>query len=73
MERIEVESTNIAAVGWAQMKGQIGTLEVEFHNGSVYQYFDVPWRVYEGLLGAQSKGSYLNLLISGEYEYQRVS
>ena len=35
-------------------------LEVEFLNGSVYQNFDVPQCLFEVLMPADSKGSFLN-------------
>ena len=49
MNRIPVSSSNVAAV-WYDPKTL--TLEVEFHNGSVYQYFDVPQTIYDGLMNA---------------------
>ena len=57
MERITVQSSNLASVGYNERNS---TLEVEFTNGNVYQYFDVPTHVYEGLMAATSKGRYLN-------------
>jgi len=39
MLRMSVSSSNISSVGY-DPKTQ--TLEVEFHNGGVYQYFNVP-------------------------------
>ena len=29
------------------------TLEVEFHNGSVYHYFEVPQVIFDGLMSAR--------------------
>lgn len=48
------------------------TLEIEFHSGGVYQYFNVPESVYVGLLHAASKGSYFHEQIRDRYRYQRV-
>jgi hypothetical protein len=39
MERIAVTSSNVVAVGYQESSS---TLEVEFKNGSVYRYLDVP-------------------------------
>ncbi len=32
----------------------------------------VPRSVYEGLLAADSKGKYLNLMVKGIYRYERI-
>ncbi len=69
MDRVPVISSNVASVGYEQ---QSATLEVEFLDGAVYQYFDVPEAEFEGLRGAGSVGSYLNANIKGRYRYARV-
>ena len=48
------------------------TLEVFFKSGGIYQYFDVPERIYEDLKKAESPGGYLNREIRGRYRYARV-
>jgi hypothetical protein len=48
------------------------TLEVEFVNGSVYQYFDVPQPTYAGLLAASSIGNFVNTQIKPYYEFAEV-
>lgn len=66
MERVSVSSSNIASVGYdAEQK----TLEVEFNSGSVYQYFEVPKEVYEGMLAAGSVGKYFNQHVKDVYSY----
>jgi len=70
MERVPVSSTTVASIGY---EADTQTLEVEFHSGSVYQYFNVPELHYEGLLNASSKGQYLNEHIKkGGYPYAKV-
>lgn len=69
MKRIPLSSSNVASVGY-DPKTQ--TLEVEFQNGNVYQYFDVIQGVYDGLMSAESKGMFLNAQIKGCYRYARV-
>jgi hypothetical protein len=49
------------------------TLEIEFQSGVLYQYWDVPPEVYEGLLQARSKGQYFNGEIRDCYECARLS
>ena len=70
MDRKYVSSSNIASIGYDSMS-QI--LEVEFLNGAIYQYYDVPEALYEGLMAADSHGKYLNEYIKkGGYSYARV-
>lgn len=69
MYRAPVVSSNVASVGYDE---DSSTLEVEFNNGAVYQYFDVSKSVYEGLIGADSVGSYLASHVKGNYRYSKV-
>ena len=48
-------------------------LEIEFDSGAVYQYLEVPVRIYEQLLRAESKGRYFNSEIREIYPYVQVS
>ena len=49
------------------------TLEVEFHRGGIYGYFDVENSVHVELMSASSKGRYFNAHIKDRYSYQRVA
>jgi len=69
MTRTSVTSSNLASVGY---DAGTQTLEVEFQNGSVYQYFDVPQAVYDLLVGAESAGRLFNSEIRGNYRYARM-
>ncbi|MCP9750121.1 KTSC domain-containing protein [Ferruginibacter sp. HRS2-29] len=69
MDRTSVTSSNIASIGYDENSS---TLEIEFLNGSIYQYFDVPQAVYEELMRAPSHGSYLATNIKGNYRFSRV-
>ena len=57
MRRDYVASSNIKSVGYDQSSQ---TLEVEFQNSFVYQYYNVPSQVYDALMAAPSKGQFLN-------------
>jgi hypothetical protein len=69
MEREAVVSSNIASVGYDEANC---ILEVEFKNGSVYEYFDVPEHLYREFREAGSLGTFLNSHIRSRYRYQRV-
>ena len=70
MKRKELNSSNIVSIGH-DAKEQI--LEVEFHDGGVYQYYGVPESEYTGIMNADSHGKYLHRNIKGRYSYQRVA
>lgn len=70
MQRVSVTSSNIASIGY---DGTSLTLEIEFTDGHVYQYFDVPEHVHVGLMQASSHGQFLNTAIKGRYRYARIS
>lgn len=69
MKRRVVESASVRSVGYSTSSR---TLEVEFVNGSVYQYFDVPQPTYAGLLAAPSIGNFVNTQIKPYYEFAEV-
>lgn len=69
MNRQPVTSSNIASIGY---DANSQTLEIEFLNGGVYQYFDVPQHVHQELMNASSHGQYLAQNIKGVYRFSKV-
>jgi hypothetical protein len=69
MNRTPVSSSNVASIGYDP---STLTLEVEFTNGSIYQYFDVPEMVYQEFMRAGSKGQFLHTNIKNNYRYTKV-
>ena len=69
MIRQPVVSTNLCSVGYDETSR---TLEIEFHGGEVYQYFDVPKTVYSSLMSASSQGSYIHRYIKDRYRWKRI-
>jgi hypothetical protein len=69
MRRQTVSSSNIAEVGYNENQR---ILEVLFHNGTLYQYFEVPPQMFGELMQASSIGKYLNANIKGHFRYARV-
>ena len=68
MERQNVSSSNLRSVGY---DAQSQILEIEFRNGRVYQYYEVPQDIYKDLMTAASKGSYFNDVIKDAYNTAR--
>jgi len=71
MNRTSVSSSNIASIGY---DANSRVLEIEFLNGSVYQYSSVPESLYNGLMNASSHGSYFDSYIKkGGFAYRRIN
>ena len=70
MEMIHVESSNLAAVGYNHNEA---VLRIEFNNGRMYEYYDVPQYVFDDLLVAGSKGQYAHQNIYKNYRQQRIA
>lgn len=65
---IPVESSMLASIGYDP---ETGVMLVLFNNGKAYEYHSVPPEEYEGLLAAESKGSYMRERIFDVYPYVR--
>ena len=70
MQRLPVQSSNLKSIGY-DLNSKI--LEIEFHHGGIYQYFDVPSQIYANLLSASSKGQYHASYVKNRYIFKRVS
>jgi hypothetical protein len=69
MELQQVESSMVQAVGYDEGSQ---TLEVVFNNGKTYKYSQVPKEIYEQLLAADSKGSYMQDAVIDCYQYRQI-
>jgi hypothetical protein len=64
ISRQPVESSAIAKVGYSKRHH---ILEIEFINGAVYRYLDVPAMVYRDLMAAESKARFYDSNIRQHY------
>lgn len=62
--RQSVQSTAIAKVGYSKRRH---ILEIEFVNGAVYRYFDIPLSVHRDLMSAESKARFYDSNIRKHY------
>lgn len=69
MNRETVASSNISSIGYDESSQ---TLEVEFHSGAIYQYYNVTRALYEQFQQSGSKGQFLAYQIKNAYPYSRV-
>ena len=70
MNHLRVESSSLATVAYAADRS---ILEVQFRDGRIYQFIDVPAECADQLLASESKGAYFNRHIRNRFCYQRVS
>ena len=68
MDRAPVRSSNIASIGYDE-ESQV--LEIEFHNGGVYQYSGVRKDMFIQLMNASSKGRLFSDQIKDNYSTTR--
>jgi len=69
MERENVQSSNIASLGF---DFNTSILEVEFHSGAVWQYYDVPENVYYDMKNSVSMGRFFSSRIKGQYVESQI-
>lgn len=70
MNRQTVISSNIKSIGY-DLKLKI--LEIEFREGGIYQYFNVPEFIFNNLMRASSHGSYFNKYIKNNYRWTKIN
>ncbi len=69
MERQPVKSVILRSVGY-----DAGTkvLEIEFQNGLVYQFLEVPPKVYRDLMNSGTMGKYFSEKIRPKFQTKQV-
>ncbi len=67
MNREPINSSNIKSIGYED-----GTLEIEFSQGLVYQYYGVPEELYESIFKAESIGVFVTKFIKPDFPYKLI-
>ncbi|PWI45266.1 KTSC domain-containing protein [Streptomyces sp. ICBB 8177] len=67
MHRTPVTSSALKSVGYEER-----VLGIEYVQGQIYDYLDVPRPVYEALMQAESKGRYVKAQVKNHYRYRPV-
>ncbi len=70
MNRFPVKCRLLAAIGYDYSSK---TLELEFHEGEIKEYHNVPERVFNDLMAAKSKSSFYLSNIDSKYNVLAVS
>jgi len=69
MERKSIESSMINSIGFDPSSS---TLEIEFSNGAVWQYFDFPESEWYEFENSESQGKFFNREIKDQYTESQV-
>ncbi|MBU0712967.1 KTSC domain-containing protein [bacterium] len=67
-EMIFIDSSNIEAIGYDVDTQE---LHIQFLSGGYYIYNNVPRAIYDDLMNASSKGSFLNREVKGIYQFTK--
>ena len=68
----EVQSSNVAAIGYLPSDKATGALFVRFVGGAIYRYEGVPPHVHAALMASESKGKYVAAHVRGAYPFARL-
>jgi hypothetical protein len=69
MKRLPVESNALRSIGYDP---KLQVLEIEFMNGSVHDYYDVPPQTYQDLCEADSMAAFVNFRIKPHFPSAEV-
>jgi hypothetical protein len=70
MHRLPLESTMLASAAYSPEQT---LLDLEFRNGTLYRFFDVPAACFQRFMASDSKGAYFNRNIRNRFRYQLLT
>ena len=69
MYMVSVSSSRIDSVGYDE---HLKLLQIQFVNGAMYEYYDVPKDIYIGLITASSAGEYFHEYVRNVYRFSKI-
>lgn len=69
MYMVSVSSSRLESVGYDE---RLKLLHIQFVDGSLYEYYDVPKSVYIDLINASSAGKYFHKYVKGVYHFSKI-
>ncbi|RBA24755.1 KTSC domain-containing protein [Herminiimonas fonticola] len=70
MDRRNIDSSMIRSIGHDDATS---TLEIEFNNGQVWQYYDFPVTLWHEFDGTESHGKFFHAQIKKQYRENQVA
>ncbi len=65
---VTINSSNLKS---ASYDTESKTLTTTFNNGSIYEYYEVPWEIFTKLRSSESQGKYFTASIKDKYKYKK--
>ena len=62
-----------SVVSFISYNADTATLRITFVSGIIYDYKNVPEKVYHAMKTSGSKGTYLNQHIKGRYTFEKIN
>ena len=72
MKQIEMKNLSSSQIKSIGYDIDLGDMYVEFHNGKVYKYVNVPEWTYNAFLKADSPGKFFHSEIKNHFDYENV-
>jgi hypothetical protein len=69
LKKIPVESEAVRSIGYDPRSR---VLQIEFENGAIYHYRDVPESEWQALMQAESIGRFVTYRIKASYRYELI-
>lgn len=69
MYMISVSSSRLEAVGYDE---RLKLLHIQFVDGSLYEYYNVPKSIYIELINASSAGKYFHKYVKDIYRFSKI-
>jgi len=66
---VDISSSNLNR---ASYNTSTKVLTTTFNNGSIYEYYEVPWEVFTKFRMTESQGKFFNVNISKNYKYKKI-
>src|SRR5690349_13209917 len=80
MEKPQHPSSNVDAIGFVENQPDVpgepvgrGNLRVQFRDGTIGEYADVPRAVYNALMTAKSPGGFVHAQVKPHFQYRRLN
>jgi hypothetical protein len=64
-----IKSSNLTSASYNTTSKVLTTT---FNNGSIYEYYGIPWDVFTKLRMSESQGKFFNINISRAYKYKKI-
>jgi len=66
---VEIKSSNLKS---ASYNTTTKTLTATFNNGSIYEYYELPWEIFTKFRMSDSQGKFFSTQISRTYKYKKI-